>query len=160
LIQTDAAVSSGNSGGPLINAAGLVVGINTLVSSTGVGSTANGLAFAISVDQLLPDLEQLRAMANGETLVSGYLGVQLQPRRDGGSGALVADVVTGLAAEKAGIKVGDVVVAVNDEPISGQAGLGATIRNLVPGDEAIVSLVRDGKPLDVTVVVGQRPPDS
>jgi S1-C subfamily serine protease len=160
LIQTDAAVSSGNSGGPLINAAGLVVGINTLVSSTGVGSTANGLAFAISVDQLLPDLEQLRAMANGETLVSGYLGVQLQPRRDGGSGALVADVVAGLAAAQAGIKVGDVVVAVNGEPISGQAGLGATIRNLVPGDQAIVSLVRDGKPLDVSVVVGQRPPDS
>jgi S1-C subfamily serine protease len=160
LIQTDAAVSSGNSGGPLINAVGRVVGINTLVLTTGVGSTANGLGFAISVDELLPNLDRLRAQANGQALVSGYLGVQLERRRDGGSGALVAEVFPGLAAAKAGIDVGDVVVAVDGETISGQAGLGATIRNLVPGDEAIVSLVRDGNPLDVSVVVGERPPDS
>jgi S1-C subfamily serine protease len=160
LIQTDAAVSSGNSGGPLINALGQVVGINTLVSSTDVGSTANGLAFAISVDELLPDLMRLRARANGETLVAGYLGVQLERRRDGGSGALVVDVFPGMAAAKAGIRVGDVVVAVDGETISGQAGLGATIRNLVPGDEATVSLMRAGTPLDVSVVVGERPPDS
>jgi len=160
LIQTDAAVSSGNSGGPLINAVGRVVGINTLASSAGVGSTANGLGFAISVEELLPTLEQLREQATGQTLVSGYLGVQLESRRDGGSGALVANVFSGLAAAKAGIKVGDVVVAVDGLPISGQAGLGATIRNLVPGEEAVVSLVRGGKPLDVSVVVGERPPES
>ncbi|MEP7203418.1 MAG: trypsin-like peptidase domain-containing protein [Ilumatobacteraceae bacterium] len=160
LIQTDAAVSSGNSGGPLINAAGHVVGLTTLVSSTGAGSTANGLGFAISVAELLPSLDRLRAQANGQALVSGYLGVQLEQRRDGGSGALVADVFPDLAAAKAGITVGDVVVAVDGEPITGQAGLGATIRSLVPGDEAVVSLVRDGKPLDVTVVVGERPADS
>ena len=157
LIQTDAAVSSGNSGGPLINAAGRVVGINTLVLSTDVGSTANGLGFAISVDELLPNLDQLRAQANGRTLVQGYLGVQLERRRDGGSGALVVEVFAGLPAANAGIEVGDIVIAVDGEPISGQAGLGATVRNLVPGDEAIVSMVRDGKPLDVSVVVGQRP---
>jgi len=69
-------------------------------------------------------------------------------------------VFSGLAAAKAGISVGDVVVAVDGMPISGQAGLGATIRNLVPGEEAVVSLVRDGKPLDVRVVVGERPPES
>ena len=86
--------------------------------------------------------------------------MQLESRRDGGSGALVVEVVAGLAAANAGIEVGDVVVAVDGEPISGQAGLGATIRNLAPGDEAIVSLVRDGKPLDVSVVVGAHPPDS
>lgn len=160
LIQSDAAVSSGNSGGPLINAVGRVVGINTLVLSTDVGSTANGLGFAISVDELLPNLDQLRAQAGGQTLIPGYLGVQLESRRDGGSGALVVEVVAGLAAANAGIEVGDVVVAVDGEPISGQAGLGATVRNLAPGDEAIVSLVRDGKPLDVSVVVGARPPDS
>ena len=86
--------------------------------------------------------------------------MQLERRRDGGSGALVVEVFAGLAAANAGIEVGDVVIAVDGEPISGQAGLGATVRNLVPGDEAIVSMVRDGKPLDVSVVVGQRPPDS
>jgi S1-C subfamily serine protease len=159
LIQTDAAVSSGNSGGPLVNAVGGVVGITTLVSSTDVGSTANGLGFAISVDELLPELDRLRAVANGEALVSGYLGVQLEQRRDGGSGALVVEVTDGLPAAAAGIKAGDVVVAVDGEPIAGQASLAATIRAFAPGDQAVVSLVRDGKPLDVTVVVGQRPPD-
>jgi S1-C subfamily serine protease len=158
LIQTDAAVSSGNSGGPLVNAVGHVVGITTLVSSTGLGSTANGLGFAISAAELLPEIDQLRDQANGQTPASGYLGVQLDRRIDGGSGALVSEVVAGSAADNAGIEVGDVVVAVDGEPITGQAGLIATIRNLAPGDKATVSLVRDGDTLDVSVVLGQRPP--
>ncbi len=158
LIQTDAAVSSGNSGGPLINAVGHVVGITTLVSSTGLGSTANGLGFAISAAELLPEIDQLRDQANGQPSASGYLGVQLDRRTDGGSGALVSEVVVGSAADKAGIEVGDVVIAVDGEPITGQAGLIATIRNLAPGDEATVSLVRDGKPLEVSAVLGERPP--
>ena len=160
LIQTDAAVSSGNSGGPLVNALGHVVGITTLASSSGVGSTANGLGFAISTTELLPTLDQLRAKANGATFVSGYLGVQLDHRTDGGSGALVSDVVKGSAAAKAGIKVGDVVVAIGGEPITGQAALVATIRDLAPGDSTTVSIVRDGTPVDVSVVLGERPPDS
>ena len=61
LIQTDAAVSSGNSGGPLIDALGHVVGLTTLASSSGLGSTANGLGFAISTAELLPTLDRLRA---------------------------------------------------------------------------------------------------
>jgi putative serine protease PepD len=160
LIQTDAAVSSGNSGGPLVNAVGDVVGLITLASSSGLGSTANGLGFAISTAELLPSLDRLRAQANGETTETGYLGVQLDSRTDGGSGALVTDVVAGSAAAKGGIEEGDVVVAVDGEPISGQAALVATIRDLAPGDETTVSLVRDGSPLDVSVVLGQRPPDS
>ncbi len=160
LVQTDAAVSSGNSGGPLVDALGHVVGITTLASSSGLGSTANGLGFAISTAELLPALERLRAAANGDIVESGYMGVELDSRTDGGSGALVADVVSGSAAAKAGIMVGDVVVAVDGEQISGQAGLIATIRDLVPGDATEVSLVRDGDELEVTVVLDQRPPDS
>jgi putative serine protease PepD len=160
LIQTDAAVSSGDSGGPLVNALGHVVGLNTLASSSGLGSTANGLGFAISTSELLPTLDRLRAEANGETLTSGYFGIQIDPRTDGGSGALVGDVVAGSAADRAGIEVGDVVIAVDGTSISGQAGLVATIRDLVPGDHTTVSLVRDGKPLEVTLVVEERPPDS
>jgi len=157
LIQTDAAVSSGNSGGPLIDALGRVVGITTLASSTGFGSTANGLGFAISTAELLPEMEQLRAQAKGTASESGYLGVQLKRRTDGGSGALVGEVVHGSGAEKAGIKVGDVVVAVNGQPITGQAALSATIRDLAPGDTAAVSLTRNGKPVDADVVLGTRP---
>ena len=160
LIQSDAAVSSGNSGGPLVNALGQVVGITTLVSSTAFGSTANGLGFAISAAELLPEMQRLRAQANGQPSASGYLGVQLQRRTDGGSGALVAQVLPGSGAEAAGIKVGDVVVQVDGQAISGQAALIATIRDLAPGDHSLVSLVRDGKPFEVTVVLGERPPNS
>ena len=159
LIQTDAAISSGNSGGPLVNALGKVVGLTTLVSSTDIGSTANGLGFAISTAELLPAIELLRAEATGEVAAAGYLGVQLEGRRDGGSGALVAEVVPGSAANEAGIRVGDVVVAVDGEPITGQAGLVATIRTLAPGEHAEVSLIRDGVPLEVTAVLGERPPN-
>ena len=90
----------------------------------------------------------------------GYLGVELDRRTDGGSGALVSEVVPGSAAAEAGIKVGDIVVAVDGDRISGQAGLIATIRDLEPGDTAEVSVVRDGDPVDVTVVLGERPPES
>jgi putative serine protease PepD len=160
LIQTDAAVSSGNSGGPLVDALGRVVGITTLASSTGFGSTANGLGFAISTAELLPEMEQLRAQAGGGERQAGYLGVQLDRRTDGGSGALVTEVVDGSGAATAGIQVGDVVVAVNGQPITGQAALIATIRDLAPGDTAAVSLTRDGKPIDVDVKLGTRPPNS
>ena len=160
LIQTDAAVSSGNSGGPLVNSLGQVVGITTLVSSTGLGSTANGLGFAISAAELLPEMQRLRVEANGQPSASGYLGVQLERRTDGGSGALVAKVFAGSGAGAAGIEVGDVVVKVDGQPISGQAALIATIRDLAPGDHTLVALVRHGKPFDVTVVLGSRPPNS
>ena len=160
LIQTDAAISSGNSGGPLVNALGHVVGINTLASSSGLGTTANGLGFAISTSELVPTLDRLRAQANGDSAEAGYMGVQLEHRTDGGSWALVSDIVAGSAAQQAGIEVGDVVVAVDGEPISGQAALVATIRDLAPGDTTTVSLVRDGKHLDVSVVLGQRTPGS
>jgi putative serine protease PepD len=160
LIQTDAAVSSGNSGGPLIDALGHVVGLTTLASSSGLGSTANGLGFAISTAELLPTLDRLRDEANGGVVESGYLGVQLKSRTDGGNGALISEVENGSAASKAGIEVGDVVVAVDGQQISGPAGLVATIRDLVPGDSTNVSLVRGRDKSDVTVVVGTRPPES
>lgn len=160
LIQTDAAVSSGNSGGPLVDALGHVVGLITLASSGGLGSTANGLGFAISTAELLPTIEQLRGRASGVVVDSGYLGVQLERRTDGGGGALVGKVFAGSAAAAAGIKVGDVVVAVDGQPITGQAALIATIRDLAPGDTTTVSVVRDGQSFEVTAVLGERPPES
>jgi putative serine protease PepD len=160
LIQTDAAISSGNSGGPLVNAVGRVVGITTLVSSTANGSTANGLGFAISAAELLSGIDHLRTQAGGESILSGYLGVQLERRRDGGSGALVSEVVAGSAADLAGIKIGDVVVAVDNEPITGQAALVATIRNMAPGTTVHVSLVRNGSSMDATAVLSVRPPNT
>ncbi len=159
LIQTDTPISSGNSGGPLVNSLGQVVGVVTFVATGEKGSQANDLGFAISNQELMPTIDRLRAQVTGETPVAGFLGVQLEPRLDGGSGALVAEVVTDSGADAAGIRVGDVVVAVDGVEITGQAGLVATIRDLEPGDEVEIELVRDGEARTVTAVLGVRPAD-
>ena len=159
LIQTDTPISSGNSGGPLVNSLGQVVGVVTFVATGENGSQANDLGFAISNQELMPTIDRLRAQVTGETPVAGFLGVQLEPRLDGGSGALVAEVVTDSGADAAGIRVGDVVVAVDGVEITGQAGLVATIRDLEPGDEVEIELVRDGEARTVTAVLGVRPAD-
>ena len=107
LIQTDAPISSGNSGGPLVNTLGQVVGITTFIAITAQGVTANNLGFAISNAELLPEIETLRAATGGELPAAGYLGVNLSDRLDGGSGALVAEVVKGSPADAAGLRAGD-----------------------------------------------------
>jgi S1-C subfamily serine protease len=159
LIQTDASISSGNSGGPLVNAAGEVIGINTLVAEDPAGATANGLGFAVSSADVAAAIERLRNSADGEEQASGFLGVGLAPRTDGGSGALVTEVVDGSPAETVGVQPDDVVVAIDDRIISGQAGLVAVIRSKQPGDEVTVELVRDGEPMTVEAVLAERPPE-
>ena len=147
LIQTDAAISSGNSGGPLVNLKGEIVGINTAVARGDAESSANNIGFSISVDEVLIVIEQLRAQANGEDRQQGFLGVGLAAREDGGQGAIITDVQSGSPAEKAGIVVDDVVLAVDGEPIDGQAGLVAAIRDAVPGQTVKIEIFRDGKRL-------------
>ena len=132
LIQTDAAISSGNSGGPLVNLKGEVVGINTAVARGDYESAANNIGFSISVDEVLIVIEQLRAQANGVERKEGFLGVGLAAREDGGQGAIITNVQPGSPADKAGILVDDVVLAVDSEPIDGQAGLVAAIRDAGP----------------------------
>jgi putative serine protease PepD len=159
LIQTDAPISSGNSGGPLVNSLGQVVGIVTFVAVADPGSQANNLGFAISNAELLPQIEQLRARVNGEAPPAGFLGVQLGPRDDGGSGALVTEVVADSPAALAGLVKGDAVVSVDGVEITGEAGLVATIRDHVPGDDLSIVLRRDGKELTVTATLVARPAD-
>lgn len=159
LIQTDAPISSGNSGGPLVNSLGQVVGITTFVAITEQGTTANNLGFAISNAELLPALELLRAAAGGELQPSGFLGVGLSDRLDGGSGALVTEVVAGSPAEKAGIEVGDAVIAIEGVEITGQESLVATIRDYRPGDEVGIELRRGGRTIKVQAVLAERPAD-
>jgi putative serine protease PepD len=159
LIQTDAAISSGNSGGPLVNLRGEVVGINTAVARGDNTSSANNIGFAISVDEVLAVLEQLRAQAAGEPRREGFLGVSLETRTDGGAGSIIATVQPGSPAEEAEIRVGDIVLAVDGEPVNGQAGLVAAIRDRSPGDSVTIDLVRDGERLAVTAVLAARPQD-
>ena len=154
LIQTDAAISSGNSGGPLVNLKGEVVGINTAVARGDSDSAANNIGFSISVDEVLIVINQLREQANGVNREDGFLGVGLAARLDGGQGAIITDVQPDSPADKAGILVDDVVLAVDGEPIDGQAGLVAAIRDAVPGQTVKIEIFRDGKRLsfDATLI--------
>ncbi|HSP27927.1 MAG TPA: trypsin-like peptidase domain-containing protein [Ilumatobacteraceae bacterium] len=159
LIQTDAAISSGNSGGPLVNARGEVVGINTAVARDTATAAATNVGFAISAGEALPVIEALRAQSGGDPRTEGYLGVELGERRDGGQGAVIDSVRDDTPAADAGIEVGDLVVAADDAPIDGATGLIAAIRDLAPGDSTTLTILRDGEPIDITVTLAERPAD-
>ncbi|MDW3216157.1 MAG: trypsin-like peptidase domain-containing protein [Ilumatobacteraceae bacterium] len=157
LVQTDAAISSGNSGGPLVDALGQVVGINTAVARGDATVAATNIGFAISVGEALPIIESLREQADGEPRDEGYLGVGLDDRRDGGQGAIIAQVEEGTPAEAAGLLPGDIVISVDGAPIEGGAGLVAAVRDQEPGDELEIQVVRGSQVVTVTVVLTDRP---
>ena len=157
LIQTDAAISSGNSGGPLLNSRGEVIGINTAVFQSSFNTAANNVGFAISVGEALPVIETLRGLADGETRVEGYLGVGLEDRTDGGRGAVITDVGPGSPASRAGIEAGDIVVDVDGTPIDGQGALIAAIRDRSPGDTVAIDVLRGGSRVTLTATLVERP---
>jgi len=99
----------------------------------------------------------LREQASGTTRAEGFLGVSLEARRDGGVGSIIATVQPDSPAEAAGLLVGDIVLAVDGEPVNGQAGLVAAIRDRNPGDTISIDLVRDGERLSVTATLVARP---
>jgi S1-C subfamily serine protease len=157
LIQTDAAISSGNSGGPLVNAAGEVIGINTAVARDTATTSATNVGFAISVTEALPIIEALRAQANGAERNEAYFGVGLQDRRDGGQGVIVTGVELGTPAAGAGVLAGDLIVAVDGSATDGSTGVIAAIRDKEAGDSVTVTLLREGTLVDVTVELTGRP---
>ena len=157
LIQTDAAISSGNSGGPLVNAAGEVIGINTAVARDTATTSATNVGFAISVTEALPIIEALREQADGAERNEAYFGVGLQDRRDGGQGVIVTGVEAGTPAAGAGVLAGDLIVAVDGSATDGSTGVIAAIRDKEAGDSVTVTLVREGERLDVTVELTSRP---
>ncbi len=159
LIQTDAAISSGNSGGPLVDVRGRIVGINTAVARSDVVTAATNVGFAISSNEVAAVLEALRSASGGEPRREGFLGISLEDRTDGGQGALVTDVTAGSPAAEAGIEVGDVVVAVDDAATDGRAGVVAAIRDHEPGDEVEVVVVRDSEEQTFSVTLAEREDD-
>ncbi|HUQ75305.1 MAG TPA: Do family serine endopeptidase [Burkholderiales bacterium] len=160
-IQTDAAINPGNSGGALIDAAGNLVGINTAIFSRSGGSM--GIGFAIPVSTAKMVLEQI--VKNG-TVTRGWIGVEVQeitpPQAESFKlgttrGALIAGVLRGGPADKAGVKPGDVLVEVQGKPVADPAGMLNLIAALAPGQSAKVKLKRQGQDVDATVTVGRRP---
>jgi S1-C subfamily serine protease len=159
LIQTDAAISSGNSGGPLVNAAGQVIGINTAVALGDESNTANNIGFAISMSQVLPEIEVLRDQAAGGTRDPGFLGVGLEDRSDGGQGAVVTEISPDSPADDAGIRSGDVVVAVDGQAVDGTGAIIGVIRDHEPGDTVSVTIERGEATETFDVELAARPPE-
>ena len=160
-IQTDAAINRGNSGGPLFDMQGNVIGINNAILSPSGGSV--GVGFAIPADTAAPIVERLR---KGETIERGYLGVSIGPVTEDFAAALglprnrgeiVQSVVDGEAAARSGIEAGDVVVSVNGREVTPDQTLSFLVANIKPGTTVPVELIRDGKRRKLNVKVGTRP---
>jgi serine protease Do len=156
-IQTDASINPGNSGGPLLNLDGQVVGINTAIIASG-----QGIGFAIPINMAKGIIDQLKD--KGE-VTRGWLGVGIQDltpelaeyyglKTD--KGVLVTQVFEGDPADKAGIKVNDIILSVNDQEVTTGRELSAMIANTSVGNQTKIDLIRDGKKKVLTVTLGKR----
>ncbi len=160
-IQTDASINPGNSGGPLFNLRGEVIGINTAINPMG-----QGIGFAIPINMVKPLVPQL--VATGE-VTRGYLGVSIQSITPDLSkalhlketkGALVGDVVSGSAADKAGIRRGDVIVAFNNKTVDDAHNLPAMVAKTPVGKDATITILRDGVKQELPITVGKFPSET
>jgi serine protease Do len=160
-IQTDASINRGNSGGPLFDLNGNVIGINSQILSPTGGNV--GIGLAIPATEAKPIIDTLM---KGSSVQRGYLGVGIQPLTDDlarsfgvpkGRGELISRVEAGEAAAKAGIKQGDVIVKLDGKDVTPDQTLSYIAANLKPGSRVPVELIRDGKPVTVQVTVGTRP---
>jgi S1-C subfamily serine protease len=152
-IQTDAAINPGNSGGPLVDSTGAVVGINTAIRSLGDGESGGsiGLGFAIPIDDARGIAEEL--IRTGK-VVHAEIGINARSVSDSTTeGAQVQNVQQGGAAALAGINEGDVIVKVGDRTIAGADELVVAVRERNPGDVVPVELIREGRPLTVSVTL-------
>jgi serine protease Do len=156
-IQTDVAINRGNSGGPLLNTRGEVVGVNSQIFSNSGGYM--GVSFAIPIEVAMNAVRQLRDTGK---VVRGQLGVRIQDVArerlaelglDRPGGAFVDSVENGSAAARAGIRPGDVITGFNGRAIGRSAELPPLVGVMPPGSRATVSLIRDRKPLDVVVTL-------
>jgi len=162
-IQTDASINMGNSGGPMFDLNGNVIGINTaLISPTG-GNV--GIGFAIPAEQARPVIE---ALQRGQRPQRGYIGVGLQPLDENiaaalgipkNRGELIRSVTPGGGAARAGIQQGDVVVTVNNHPVTQDESLAYLVAQQPVGSKIPVEIFRNGQRRVVTVTVGERPTD-
>ncbi|WP_029685195.1 serine endoprotease DegP [Tatumella saanichensis] len=158
-IQTDAAINRGNSGGALVNLNGELIGINTAILAPDGGNI--GIGFAIPsnmVKNLTSQMIQYGQVKRGEL---GIMGTELNSeiaqamKVDAQRGAFVSQVLPNTSAAKAGIKAGDVIVSMNGKPLSSFASLRADVGTMPIGTKLELGLLRDGKPVNVTVVIQQ-----
>jgi S1-C subfamily serine protease len=159
MVQTDAAISPGSSGGALVDGTGAVIGITTAVGVSEVG--AEGLGFAVPVDVARSVAEEIITTGRAVHVWLGVTGSDLDRRsaEDLGvrGGARVEQVVDGSPADEAGVVPSDVVVAVEEEPVASMSALVIALRERDPGDEVALEVLRDGDRRQVTVSLVERP---
>ncbi len=162
-IQTSAAINPGNSGGALVNASGQLIGINSAIASLGASSGGQsgsiGIGFAIPVNEATAIAKQL--IDNGAA-AHAYLGVTPQngSANDGSAiraGAEVASVGDGTPAAAAGLKVGDVIIAVDGKPVDSADSLVGHVREKTTGDQVTLTVLRDGKSIQVKATLAAKP---
>jgi serine protease Do len=160
-IQTDAAINQGNSGGPMFDMAGNVIGINSQIYTPSQGSV--GIGFAIPSEEAKPVIDTLM---KGQSVKRGYLGVGPQPLTEDladsfglpkNTGEIIRSVTPGEAADKAGIQVSDVIISIGGRRVSPEQSLSYLVANITPGTRVPIELIRQGKHMTLTVTVGTRP---
>jgi S1-C subfamily serine protease len=171
LIQTDAAINPGNSGGPLLDAAGNVIGINTAIARD-----SNGIGFAIPADIARPIMQQALA---GQELARPYIGIRYEPITvqkaadedlpvdrgaligpgENAAGDVLAAIEPGSPADDAGLRDGDIIVQIEDQPIDSEHPLDAVLSQFSPGARVSVAVLRGSQRLTLEVTLGTRPPN-
>lgn len=160
-IQTDASINSGNSGGPMFDMSGNVIGINNWIVAPAGGNI--GIGFAIPSDTASPIVERLKS---GKAIERGYLGISIQPMSDEiadslglphDRGELVRLVQPGQPAATAGVKVGDIVMKVNTVPVTPDRTLSSIVSDAAPGTRIPLEVIRGGKAVTLYAVVAKRP---
>jgi serine protease Do len=163
MIQTDAAINPGNSGGPLFNMRGEVIGITTAKYSgtTGSGATIEGIGFAIPIDDVMGVVDDL---IDYGYVNSAYMGVSVQNTDESAAsmygmptGAYIASVDKGGAAERAGIQPKDIVIGLGDYKVSNVTDLTRALRNFSAGDTTTVTVLRGGKELTLEITLDAKP---
>ncbi|BAV66173.1 Do family serine endopeptidase [Sphingobium cloacae] len=162
-IQTDASINQGNSGGPMFDMNGNVIGINSQILSPSGGNV--GIGFAIPSEQAAPIVDTLR---KGQSVKRGYLGIQITPLGEDmadslglakNRGEFVQGVEPGKGADKAGIKAGDVIVSVAGQEVTPDQNLSSIVANQAIGARVPIVIIRNGQRQNVTAIVGERPPE-
>ena len=160
-IQTDASINQGNSGGPMFDLSGNVIGINSQILSPTGGNV--GIGFAIPAEEAKPIIDTLM---KGTAVKRGYLGVGIQPITDdiaaafglpANQGEILARIEPGEGADKAGLKQGDIVVRVGGKDVTPDQTLSYLVANTPPGTRVPIEVIRDGKRQTLTALVGTRP---
>ena len=152
-VQTDAAMNPGNSGGPIVDSSGRVIGIADQIATDGSAEQSSGVGFAVPIDLIKSEMPNLQA---GRTVTHAYIGIGTG-ESPGTTGALVGSVTAGGPAQSAGLKAGDVVTAIEGKKITGSGDLVSAIASHSPGDRIEITVRRGSDTKTVTATLGTQP---